>query len=272
MADTSETMQDNLEAYPLRLNVAALPERRFFKMIRTLTVMVSLLSALLIVLAVFLNYLLMHLNVSVGDPGYWQFYRIDPELLVLRQIPPSKTTIPALQIMTEELLVQYLTVRNSTVWDQDIMQFNLSQEGVLAQASTSEVFSAIVAESQMIARETRGRGLVRDVHIYDLQLVHPKDSLWMAILETFDLPVTDDLQSACACSDNSAECLNCKKEKAKKRRLLKVWIRTGFFPQKERYTIRNPLGISVEKYLETPMPIREGRTYWDLAPAMMPER
>ncbi len=78
MADLPEKMRDELGAYPLRLHVAALPERRFFKMTRTLTIITTLLAGLLIVLGVFLNYQITHLDVSVGRRGNWRFYRIDP--------------------------------------------------------------------------------------------------------------------------------------------------------------------------------------------------
>ena len=47
MVQYPEDLHDELEAYPVRLNVAALPDRRFFKMMRTLTVGTVLLTSLL---------------------------------------------------------------------------------------------------------------------------------------------------------------------------------------------------------------------------------
>ena len=57
-------------------------------------------------------------------------------------------------------------------------------------------------------------------------------------------------------------------KKAKKRTLSKIWLRTGFNQNK---TLDNPLGISVDRYLETFMPIREDRVYWDLPAPMIPD-
>ncbi|MBQ4472456.1 MAG: hypothetical protein II942_04370 [Alphaproteobacteria bacterium] len=268
MADTPEELKDDLGAYPLRLHVNALPERRFFKMIRTLTVGLVLAASLLIVLGVFLNYQLTHQDVSVGNERSWQFYYIDPERLTLKQVQPARTSVPALQILVEEQLIKYLTLRNSTVWARDTMESNFSAGGPIARMSRGNVYSRFASEVPDIQRETRGRGLIRDVHIYDLQLVYPNENLWMAIIEKFDLPITDDLQSECQCNDNSKKCLQCKMKKAKKRTLSKIWLRTGFNQNK---TLDNPLGISVDRYLETFMPIREDRVYWDLPAPLIPD-
>ena len=88
------------------------------------------------------------------------------------------------------------------------------------------------------------------------------------MLETFDLPITDDLVSACACSDNSKDCLKCKINNTKNRERKKIWIRTSFNRPK---TLANPFGVGVEKYVSTFLPIHPEATYWDLPPALQPE-
>ena len=108
MADYPETPQDKLEAYPLRLNVAALPERRFFKMTRTLTICVVLLSALLILLGVYLNYQITHLDVAVRRGSAWQFFRIDPEDKKLKMTESTAVGVDALRLVVEEKLIEYL--------------------------------------------------------------------------------------------------------------------------------------------------------------------
>ena len=282
MTNYPETHKDKLEAYPLRLNVAALPERRFFKMTRTLTVLVVLLSALLVVFGVYLNYQITHLDVSVRRGSAWQFYRIDPEEKRLKIAETTSVGVDAMYLVVEEKLIEYLKLRNSTVWTLNTMEKNFGMSGPIFQISSSDVFKAFDREAQAMLSKTRGAGLIRDVHIYSLKNVGP--NLWSAIIETFDLPITDDLISECPCTDNSKECLNCKISKAKNRERKKIWIRTSF-ARKEiseqmcnsihrvsgKEVCFNPLGISIDKYISTFLPIHPNATYWDLPPDLRPE-
>lgn len=266
LANFPETPKDKLEAYPLRLNVSALPERRFFKMTRTLTICVVLLAALLISLGVYLNYQITHLDVTIKRGSFWQFYRIDPEAKQLKITEPSAIRINPLRLVTEERLMAYLKVRNSTVWAKDTMDYNFGPTGPVAQLSDPKVYMAFDQEARAMLAKTRGASLVREVHIYTLQWL--RDNLWMAVLETFDLPITDDLVSACPCSDNSTACIQCKVSHAKNRERRKVWMRTSFNRPK---TLANPLGVSVDRYISTFMPIHPEATYWDLPPALRPD-
>jgi len=270
-----EDFHDELEAYPLRLHVAALPDRRFFKMTRTLTVGTVLLSALLIVLGVFLNYQLTHLNVTVRRSGVWQFYRIDPEEKRLKATESASVQLLPMRLVIEERLREYIKIRNSTVWNLDKMDENRSADGVIGQMSKSDIFESFGPEFMAMQAQTRGSKLVRDVHIYDVKLVNT--NLWMALIETFDLPITDDLESVCACSDNSRSCLDCKIQNAQKRERRRIWIRTSFNRpqecrvQKRNMTCPNPLGISVDKYISTFVPIHDEATFWDLPAALRPD-
>ena len=275
----SDEAHDELEAYPLRLNVAALPERRFFKMIRTLTVAVVLSGAVLIILAVFLNYQITHLDISVGRPSRWQFYRMDPQEKTLRTIESSTIRVNALKLLIEAALRDYLIMRNSTSLSTDVMEKNFSTYGRIAQFSSSEVFGQFSTEKSLMLSKIRGKGkkLIREAHIYDLRLVN--SNMWMAIIEVFDMPVTEDSVGVCRCSDNSKECLTCKIQKAKNRERYKIWIRTSLNPRKAFCNVNpkinenlcfNPLGITVEKYIPTKMPIHEQDVYWNLPPALRP--
>ncbi len=266
MADYPEIPHDKLEAYPLRLNVSALPERRFFKMTRTLTVGVVLLSALLICLGVFLNYQITHLDVSVRRNNSWQFYRIDPEEKQLKNAESFSIRVDPLRLMVEAKLMEYLTIRNSTIWQIDVMDKNFGPSGPIAQLSPPKIFASFDMEARSMLSKTRANRLIREVHIYDLKWL--RSNLWMAIIETFDMPITDESISPCPCADNSKKCLQCKTQKAENHERKKIWMRTSFNRPKTPY---NPLGISVDKYISTFMPIHPEATYWDLPPALQPE-
>lgn len=284
MTQYPEDFKDDLEAYPLRLNVAALPDRRFFKMTRTLTIGVVLLSALLIVLGVFLNYQITHLDVTVRRRGTWQFYHIDPIEKKLKPVESVSMKLDPLRLVVEERLREYLKDRNSTIWDEDAMTERFGDSGLIAQMTHKDLMGAAGEEIKAMRAQTRGSGLVRDVHIYDLKMMDrrwwgsAKKALWMAIIEVFDLPMVSDWQgTACPCSDNSKSCLDCKIKNAKRRERLKIWLKTSFSRPKEcivteqRDRCKNPLGISVDKYVPAIMPIHADERYWDLPAALQPE-
>ena len=184
MADLPEQQKDNLEAYPLRLNVSALPERRFFKMTRTLTVSVVLLASLLIALGVFLNYQITHLDVTIKRGSAWQFYRIDPEAKQLKVTEPSVLVIDPLRLATEERLLAYLKIRNSTVWTQDTMDRNFGPAGPIAQLSNPKIYMQFDREAKAMLNKTRGAGLIREAHIYSLKwlllkpLIYQLQTIW----------------------------------------------------------------------------------------------
>ena len=282
MAEYPETMKDELEAYPLRLNVAALPDRRFFKMIRTLTVGVVLLSAFLIVLGVYLNYQLTHLDVTVRRRGSWQFYRIDPEDKKLKPLESSTIYVDPMRLIVEDKLREYIKLRNTAVLAEDTMSKVQDPLGLVVQMSSPEVLLEFTPEFEAMKRRTVNAPdevLVRDVHIYSLTIL--PSNLWVALIETFDLPTTDDGIGVCGCSDNSKACLNCKIQNAKRRERRKIWMRVSNRKPKEcRADNRNtdsdqrcfnPLGLSVDKYISTMVPIHPEETYWDLPPALRPE-
>lgn len=280
-----EQLRDELEAYPLRLNVAALPERRFFKMIRTLTLLVVLLSALLIVLAVFLNYQITHLDITLHRNGRWQFYQIDPQKKTLTPLESSTIGANSLVLFVESKVRDYLMWRNTTAGPEQQINANFAPGGRIAQFSESRLFAQFVNHDRRKLPQ-RDTDIVREAHIYDLQLVYPRlPYLWLAYVEVFDMPATEDDVGVCLCSDNSADCLSCKVQKAVNRERYKIWMRTSFnrpkkcsvrdqdpnLPDQDAGLCLNPLGISVDSYVPTFVPIHDDEIYWDIPPILRPD-
>ena len=277
-----EHLHDELEAYPLRLNVSALPERRFFKMIRTLTVLVVLAGALLISLAVFLNYQITHLDITLYKNGRWQFYQIDPMEKRLYPLESSTKTLNPLAFVIEAKLRDYLIWRNNTTGSDQQIKTNINPGGRIFQFSGTKVWAQFVNVDKPKINQ-RDDDVVRETHIYDLQLVDSRfPYLWLAYIEIFELPATEDFVGICLCSDNSQKCLDCKKQNAIKRERYRVWMRTSFsrpheckvlgtefdLTDSEANLCLNPLGISVDTYIPTIVPIHDENTYWDLPPVL----
>ncbi len=271
-----EDFKDVLEAYPLRLNVNALPERRFVKMMRSLKVAVALLSSLMILLGVYLNYQITHLDVDVRKGKTLQFFRVDPESKQLSPAESGEMSLSALRLVAEDQLMKYLKMRNRTVWNQDEMIKNWGVNGLIYRMSSDVVYRGF-EEERNVLNNVRGLEMLREVHVYELKWV--RDNLWMAIIETFDMPLTDTGFEVCECSDNTPACIDCHIAKTKKRERRKIWMRTGFSRKPPEVSDAfpaqifdlNPMGVSVEKYVSVYMPINEKEPYWDLPPALRPD-
>ena len=63
--------------------------------------------------------------------------------------------------------------------------------------SHKDVYAPFTTEAKAMQAQTRGAGLVRDVHIYELKVVNT--NMWMAIIEVFDLPMANDWGGGCMC-------------------------------------------------------------------------
>lgn len=272
---TESLNQDVLEAYPTRMHVEALPDRRFFRMTRTLTIINALSVCLVIALSCFFYYAMDNQDVDIRYPsGQNALYSMDRANKTLTRVDLTTATYSPIQLMAEEALKNYIQLRHSVVWDKDEMSYRLSpvpppdrSTSLLKLLSSDRMFGSIVQQQNEVIEMLRKEGLVRDVHIYELK--HVYGNLWTATVDLFDIPIDrDTLEPFCMCQDNSKQCLDCKvtyaKEKGPNNRSrhqrLKIWARIG---RANRPTHENPFGFSMNSYIVQYIPLHEKLGYWD---------
>ncbi|MDR2902832.1 MAG: hypothetical protein LBU87_07015 [Lactobacillales bacterium] len=258
---------DVLEVYPEKVQVPAIPERRYLRTSRLLAAFILLNIAVMIALGGFYIYITDRVNVSIANPRVVNLFAMDVEQKVIKPAEHGQARVNSLRLMIESIVEKYVVARHSIVWNNDIMTGRINRESFLAAHSTNEVFEPLQREMMNAVAESRASGYVRDVHLYEIRLVGP--DLWQAIIDTFDMPVPDSFRPICGnCMTNDIDCLTCKEQNAFRRRRFKVYLKTNFAGQK---TLANPLGILVYSYSLLYMPIHKDENFWDIPAALRPK-
>ncbi|MGN0919347.1 MAG: hypothetical protein ACI4OR_01105 [Alphaproteobacteria bacterium] len=263
--------RDILGAYPEKEQVDAFPERRYVRLTRFLTIFTIINLAMVIAWSGFYFYMAQHKDISVSQRNWVHIYTIDPERKLLLPSEFGQGSVPALQLMMEKALRQYITERYEYIWAADEMRKRWGKNGYVARLSGQEVLPKFNAEAGASWNEIQQKRVTRDVHIYSLYPL--RGDLWSAYIETFDLPLDENLEKKCDCSDNSHECIACKEQNmvSKGRRRKKILLRANFNGIKN---LDNPLGVMVYAYYPAVVPIpKEGadsEKFWNLPPALRP--
>lgn len=275
--------QDHLEAYPEKKQVSAFPERRFIKTNRFLVILALVNLACMLAGSGIFIYAAKRADVKVQNERGLLLYQLDNEEKRLKQAEYKERKIPARQLIMEDYLTKYIKERHSCSKDDTQKDFSerLSDKSFVLKSSSGAT-QQIKKEIETLQRETVSRGIIRDVHIYNLHLLtrRGENYLWTAFIETFDFPKPDGFP-VCNCFDNSPTCLKCKYEKTIQRQRKRIWIRaTMFNSQKDTKWVRrlpedveitrydNPFGIQILGYYVGYMPKDAPSQNWDLPPEL----
>lgn len=261
------TSKDVLGRYPEYMQVRALPERRYIKTSRLLAVAILINIGITLALGGIYIYLASRVDVSIATRKVVNLFYIDTEQKRLRPAEHTQKGVYAMQLMGESYLRDYIDQRNAIVWDNNTMLNRWGENGIVYGYSHPKfVYPYFQAEINRNSADSRNNGFVRDVHLYELELLN--QNLWQGIFDVFDMPIPDAFNPLCPCTDNSPKCIACKEEHALKRRRYKAFIRTNFDGIK---TVANPLGFVVYSYNVVPMAIHPGISFWDTPRALKPE-
>lgn len=261
------TSKDVLGRYPEYMQVRALPERRYIKTSRILAIIILINIGITLALGGIYVYLAERVDVSIATRKVVNLFYIDTEQKRLRPAEHTQKAVYAMQLMGESLLRDYINERHAIVWDNNTMNYRWGDSGIVAGYSDSKfVLPPFRSEAERNFADSRNNGFVRDVHLYELELIN--QNLWQGIFDVFDMPIPDSFNPLCACNDNSKACLDCKVENSSKRTRYKIFVRTDFTGAK---TVANPLGFVIYSYQILPMPIHPGVSFWDTPRALKPE-
>lgn len=258
---------DVLGRYPEYMQVRALPERRYLKTSRLLAIFILINLGITLCLAGWYGYIAERVDVSIMTPKVVNLFYIDTEQKRLRPVEHASKRIYATQLMAESLLRQYIQERHTIVWDNNKMTAMWGTGSfVQAISNPKTVGDALNRETHRELASSRGKGFVRDVHLYELTYLY--ENLWQGIFDTFDMPIPDSYNPICNdCYDNSKECIECKQKYAFDRQRYKVFIRTTFSGEK---SVGNPLGFMIYSYQILPMVVKDN-DYWDTPRVLRPE-
>ncbi len=173
-----DNTNDKLGAYPEKVHVGAMPERRYLKTSRIMT----LLSAGLLCISIILTFCIYMLSPLVRSVP--QLLAIDKRFYKLEPVQTQVVLWPASMLLMEEHIKQYILLRHTIVPDIDEMQARWNENNSLLRwFSSEEAFRDFTAEKEVnMARMTEG--LTTEVNV---RFVHRIDSsLWLAEFDTIE--------------------------------------------------------------------------------------
>ena len=252
---------DKLGVYPQYMQVPAIPERRFLKTSRLLTVLTIVLLSINFFFISYIYFLSARIDISIFRNDVATLFYINHENMKLQQMDNENATVHSLQLLTEDMLIRYIKERNEIVWSNEEMDKRWQANGYVSLRTLDN--RNLIPELRKELNNSRNEEFVRDVHIYTLKVAHPYTALWYAFIETFDMPVPDPFAPLCnSCQDNSKECIECKTKHAKARHRWELYIRPVFL--KKPADQENPIGIGIRSYTALYVPENPVHPYWGL--------
>ena len=177
-SEVDDSSNDKLGAYPEKVHIGAMPERRYLKTSRIMTFLASALLCVTIMLTFVLYILSPQLR---SEP---LLLKIDRRFYTLEPIQDQIVLWPSSLLLMEEHIKQYILLRHTIVADVDEMQARWSEENSLLKwFSSPEAFRSFVNEKNInLAR--MAEGLTTEVNIRFIQRI--SDSVWLAEFETIE--------------------------------------------------------------------------------------
>ena len=177
-SEVDDSSNDKLGAYPEKVHVRAMPERRYLKTSRIMTFLAAALLCGTIILT-FIIYMLSPLLRS--EPT---LLTIDKRFYKLEPIQSQIVLWPSSLLLMEEHIKQYILLRHTIIPDIDEMQMRWNEENSLLKwFSGSDAFSSFITEKQVnLAR--MAEGLTTEVNIRLIQRI--TSNLWLAEFDTIE--------------------------------------------------------------------------------------
>ena len=217
-----ESTNDKLGAYPEKVHVGAMPERRYLKTSRIMTLLSAALLSGTIILA-FILYMLAPLLRS--EP---LLLAIDKRFYKLEPVQTQVVLWPASMLIMEEHIKQYLFLRHTIVADIDQMNARWNDSNSLLKWFSSEdVFREFQSEKELnLAR--MAEGLTTEI---DIRFVHRVgNGLWLAEFDTIEHMPEEEYPTV-----------------KRWRALFEAGFRPRGYPNRDE-RIKNPLNFFVNNY------------------------
>ena len=259
--------QDALGAYPLRIQISAIPERRYLRTARILAIFTFLNLAVLMVLAGLFAYYAVRQDVVVANPRVINLYAMDPEHKVIKPGEYFGIAYPAMGLVMEQGVRNYIKSRYSYNLDPEKQQKNWGPTSPMTLYTDSETLKKFSQnEAFTWSSRSQKKGANREVHIYSLE--QTSTGLWEGLIDVFYMKPRDPYNPVCDCDEDTRECIKCKEENNVGRERYRVYVRSGFFAAPHRL---NPTGIAVAGIHLTPQIVHPNDQFWNIPPILKPE-
>ena len=258
------TNQDALGAYPLRMQISAIPERRYLRTARLLAVLTFINIGVMIALAGIFVHDALRIDVRIAGRRGANLYTMDPERKVIQNVEYGTKRVSAINLLQEQVVRDYIRARSGYYLDSQA-QSKLNKTLQLYTPS-EQLKEYRKAEGARLGRESSEKQTDKEVHIYSV--TQTSTGVWEALIDVFDMPPYDPFKPICHCTDNSEACISCKEEHNLGRNRFRVFLRVftrGTPPSRE-----NPFGIAVRDYMILPQKIRPKEKFWGVPSDLRP--
>ena len=177
-SEVDDSSNDRLGAYPEKVHVRAMPERRYLKTSRIMTFV----AAAMLCGVIMLTFVVYVLSPQLRSEPI--LLKIDKRFYKLEPVERQHVIQPSAQLLTEEHIKQYILLRHTIVADIDEMQMRWNEENSLLKwFSDTMVFSTFLKEKEInLAR--MAEGLTTEVNIRFIQRI--SNGIWLAEFETIE--------------------------------------------------------------------------------------
>lgn len=177
-SEVDASTNDRLGAYPEKVHVRAMPERRYLKTSRIMTFV----AAGFLCMSIILTFIVYILSPQLRSEPL--LLKIDKRFYKLEPVENQVVVQPSAQLLTEEHIKQYLLLRYTILADIDEMQMRWSEDNSLLKwFSDQPVFSNFLKEKE-ISLARMAEGLTTEVNIRFVQRI--SNSVWLAEFETIE--------------------------------------------------------------------------------------
>ena len=170
---------DELGAFPVKVHVAAFPERRYLWTSRLLVILTSLSICVNVILV--LTIYLMIPNIKV----YPRFFSINKYFSQIEQVEPRVLNYPVTDLITEQYIKEYLYLRYTITDDAEDLVSRWMEGSSLYWYSAPSVYAAFKSKEMTSNIKLFREGLRRYI---DIQWIRPLSrGLWQTQFATYDM-------------------------------------------------------------------------------------
>ncbi len=271
---------DVVGAYPERLHVRALPERRYLKTSRVMALIAFMSIAFNFGFAFVYMKMASSVSAIIAQPlpenpteaqrarRTTRLYRLDTFSQSIKPIEPAETMRSARTLIAENLIEEYITLRYSIVPSYEEMAQRMKEGSKLYLLSSVAVSSEFSNEKEQIFSDARN-GITREVYIYSIKNVNT--DLFEVIFDVFTFDDKAVAQRVCKCLSKDKECLSCLREKSTYVQRYKAMMRVRFQAALSSLddVLQNPYFFNIYTYSIFPVPIRENDPWYDIDRALL---
>ena len=221
-SEVDESTNDKLGAYPEKVHVRAMPERRYLKTSRIMT----LLSAALLCGNIMLAFVFYLLSPQIRSEPL--LLMIDKRFYKLEPVQNQVAVVPANLLLMEEHIKQYLMLRYTIVADIDEMQERWNEENSLLRWFSNPGPLKSFKDEKDISMARMAEGLTVEVNIRFVQRI--SGGVWLSEFETIEHMPEEEYPTV-----------------YRWRALLVAGFGRRSYPNRDEQ-IKNPLNFTVDQY------------------------